>query len=267
MYFTKGSTSYWYEIEGEGEPVVLLHGFTGSSGTWSDFVREWKDEFQLLTIDLPGHGNSIHGQPVTMEACCADLVSLIEDLGFEKVHVIGYSMGGRTALSFAVYHPEKLLSLTLESASPGIKNEQERVDRSYRDEQLAKRIEQDGMEAFVDFWENIPLFQTQKNLPADTRQNIRHERLSHSADGLAMSLRYMGTGKQPSWWNRLEELEVPILLLAGAYDEKFIKMNKSMANLTPRADLTIIEKAGHAIHVEQPQIFGKIVSGFLKSIK
>ncbi|WP_174614110.1 2-succinyl-6-hydroxy-2,4-cyclohexadiene-1-carboxylate synthase [Virgibacillus ihumii] len=266
MYFSKGDTSYWYETTGEGEPVVLLHGFTGSTGTWSEFVREWQHEFQVITIDLPGHGKTTHSRPVTIEECCSDLVSLFNYLAFDKVHVIGYSMGGRTALSLAMLYPEKLCSLTLESSSPGLSDDQERMDRRHRDAQLAKRLERDDIEAFVDFWENIPLFDTQKKLPNETRQKVRNERLNQSAEGLAMSLRSMGTGQQPSWWDRLNELKLPVLLLAGAYDEKFIGINKLMAKRMQQASLRLIEDAGHAIHVEQPQIFGKIVIKFLRNV-
>ncbi|WP_077327674.1 2-succinyl-6-hydroxy-2,4-cyclohexadiene-1-carboxylate synthase [Virgibacillus siamensis] len=266
MYFTRNGTSYWYEIEGEGKPVVLLHGFTGDSGTWSRFVSEWKHEFKLLVIDLPGHGKTVSERSVTMEACCADLAGLFAELGLHQVHILGYSMGGRTALSFAMLHPEKVSSMTLESTSPGLNDEKERTARVNRDEQLAKRLERDGIVAFVDFWENIPLFQTQKKLPEMIRQSIRDERLSQSAAGLAMSLRSMGTGIQPSWWDRLEELKLPVLLIAGAYDNKFVGINKIMVNHMPEADLMVVEKAGHAIHVEQPQFFGKIVIEFLQSI-
>ncbi|GAA0588317.1 2-succinyl-6-hydroxy-2,4-cyclohexadiene-1-carboxy late synthase [Virgibacillus siamensis] len=243
----------------------MLHGFTGSSETWSGFVRQWQHEFQVITIDLPGHGKTRHSRPVTMEECCSDLVSLFNHLALRKVHVIGYSMGGRTALSLAMLYPEKLCSLTLESTSPGLSYEQERMDRRNRDTQLAKRLERDGIEVFVHFWENIPLFDTQKKLLNDTRQKIRNERLNQSAEGLAMSLRSMGTGQQPSWWGRLHELKLPVLLLAGAYDEKFIGINKKMAKRMQQASLRLIENAGHAIHVEQPQIFGKIVTEFLRT--
>lgn len=266
MYFSKGDTSYWYEIRGKGEPVVLLHGFTGRSETWFGFVSEWQQEFQVITIDLPGHGKTTHSRPVTMEECCSDLVSLFNHLALEKVHVIGYSMGGRTALSLAMLYPEKLCSLTLESASPGLSNEQERMDRRNRDAQLAKRLERHGIEAFVGFWENLPLFETQQKLPNETKQKVRDERLNQSAEGLAMSLLSMGTGQQPSWWGRLSELKLPVLLLAGKYDAKFIGINKLMVKHMQQASLRLIENAGHAIHVEQPQIFGKIVIGFLRTI-
>jgi len=266
VYFKINGTVYWYELNGEGEPVVLLHGFTGTSGTWTTIVTEWLGGFQTLTIDLPGHGRTKPGPAKTMRDVCRDLAGLLDKLQWEKVHFIGYSMGGRTALSFALVFPERVKSLTLESASPGLANEEERYKRRQQDEKLAQRIESDGIEAFVDFWEDIPLFESQKQLPAAVRKKIRTERLSQSPEGLAQSLRFMGTGSQPSWKEDLPGLDVPVMLLSGEHDTKFIGINETMENLMPAAEHTTVKGAGHAIHVEQPATFGKIVTGFLKSV-
>lgn len=265
MYLTMNDTAYWYEMNGDGEPVVLLHGFTGTTGTWTNITGNIIYDFETLTIDLPGHGKTDADPPKTMEAFCRDLAGMLDYLGWEKIQLIGYSMGGRTALSFALIYPERVKSLTLESASPGLADKQERQNRQQQDESLAQRIERDGIEAFVDDWENIPLFQSQKQLPAAVRQTIRAERLSHSAAGLAQSLRFMGTGSQSSWWEKLQQLNMPVLLLTGELDRKFIKINQMMEKLIPEAEHVTVKDAGHAIHVEQPAIFGKIVIEFLHS--
>ncbi|WP_164668290.1 2-succinyl-6-hydroxy-2,4-cyclohexadiene-1-carboxylate synthase [Virgibacillus doumboii] len=262
MYFTINDSKYWYEVNGEGEPVLLLHGFTGTTATWSSFVEDWAKKYKVIMVDLPGHGKTDAFAPWSMDVFCADLVSFLNHLQLEKVHLVGYSLGGRTALSFTVFYPERVKSLILESASPGLELASERENRIHNDEQLAQRIEQDGMESFVDYWEMIPLFRTQDKLSSEMKRKIRDERLSQSAKGLAQSLRFMGTGSQPSWWDRLKDLTVPVLLLAGELDDKFIGINKKMFYRMPSADLTIVEDSGHAIHVEQPRIFGKIVNGF-----
>ncbi|MBP1950320.1 2-succinyl-6-hydroxy-2,4-cyclohexadiene-1-carboxylate synthase [Virgibacillus litoralis] len=267
MYFKVNDASYWYEIDGQGkETVVLLHGFTGTAATWTSFINDWQDHYQILTVDLPGHGKTTLGTPRTMEECCSDLIHLLNYLKLEKVHLAGYSMGGRTALSIAMLYPERIKSLTLESASPGLNSDDERKSRVNHDEKLARRIEQNGIESFVEFWENIHLFKTQKSLPNNIQNQIRDERLAQSAEGLAYSLRYMGTGKQPSWWDQLQDITIPVLLIVGAYDQKFIDINKLMSERISSSKLVIVENAGHAIHVEQPGIFGKIVNEFYNSI-
>ncbi|MFD1361426.1 2-succinyl-6-hydroxy-2,4-cyclohexadiene-1-carboxylate synthase [Lentibacillus salinarum] len=265
MHVTINGTAYWYELQGDGEPVVLLHGFTGTAGTWTNLIQDMADTFQVLTLDLPGHGRTGQDPAKTMETFCRDLAGLLDELEWQQVYLIGYSMGGRAALSFALVYPERVASLILESASPGLDGKTERETRRQRDENLAQWIELDGIEAFVAYWENIPLFQSQKQLPKAVRDQLRAERLSHSEKGLAQSLRYMGTGKQPSWWGLLEQLRLPVLLLTGEWDQKFINLNQAMERLLPEAEHIVIKGAGHAIHVEQPATFGKIVNEYLQS--
>ncbi|WP_121614853.1 2-succinyl-6-hydroxy-2,4-cyclohexadiene-1-carboxylate synthase [Virgibacillus halodenitrificans] len=264
MYYTIKKDKYWYEKHGESGPhVVLLHGFTGSSKTWEPFITAWQDQFQFITIDLPGHGNTKVSNVKTMKECCDDIKTLIKHLRINQFHLIGYSMGGRTALSFVMYYRELVQSLVLESASPGLSTTVERKERMKKDELLAAKLINEGIESFVDFWENIPLFNSQKELPINIKSAIREERLAQSPNGLANSLRGMGTGKQPSWWGELTKLDLPTLLLVGELDTKFVQLNKKMAEPLPHAHFQMIRKTGHALHVEQPEIFGKIVTGFI----
>lgn len=264
--FTIEDATYAYEIIGEGKPVVLLHGFTGSRKTWKKIVDEGKSGIQWILIDLPGHGDTKTESPRTMEACCHDLATLFSHEGIADFHLVGYSLGGRVALSFAMLYSELLLSLTIESASPGLKTFHEQKDRKQVDEQWARKIQAEGLEAFVNEWENLSLFTTQKALPEQIRKEIRAERLSQTEEGLAQSLRWMGTGIQPSWWNQLSRLKLPVLLIVGAWDEKFVTMNKEMEKYLPNGCLKMIPEAGHAVHLEKPDLFRKTFQAFLESI-
>lgn len=263
MRFTLNDATYAYEIYGEGEVLLLLHGFTGSKQTWQSFVEIWKKSFQVITIDLPGHGKTVTQTVRSMEACCHDIDQLLTYLQIEKVHLIGYSMGGRTALSFALLYPEKVKTLILESASPGLKQEADRELRRTNDEKLAKRIETEGLSAFVHFWENIPLFATQKKLPEQIKQKIYQERIAQTEAGLANSLRHMGTGSQPSWWENLSKLTIPVLLIVGELDTKFVTINKMMQKFITSATLEVVPDAGHAVHIEQAEIFDRLIRMFI----
>src|SRR5699024_7422968 len=187
-------------------------------------------------------------------------------LHLDSIHLVGYSMGGRTALSFAMLYPERIASLTLESASPGLTSRAERPERIENDEKLARRIEQDEIMKFVDYCEYIALFDTQKKLPAAVRQAIRDERTGQSTDGLTQSLRHMGTGKQPSWWGQLNAFKKPVLLLAGTEDEKFAEINKKMENQLQTSKFESVKNARHTINVKQPDNYSKLVSGFICNI-
>ena len=264
MYVAIEDGKYWYEVHGEGIPVVLLHGFTGSTETWNHVLHFMKG-IKVISIDLPGHGKTKLENPRLMEECCKDLNHIFETLELDSFHLLGYSMGGRTALSYACLYPQRLQSLILESASPGL-SEAERIGRVENDKWLANKLEKEGIRSFVDFWENIPLFSTQKKLSDSVKEEIRKERLGQDVIGLATSLRYMGTGKQPSWWNDLLAISMPVLLLTGEKDEKFVQINKKMQKLIVSCKLKVCEDVGHAIHVENPEIFGKLVTEFVKEV-
>ncbi|WP_102345202.1 2-succinyl-6-hydroxy-2,4-cyclohexadiene-1-carboxylate synthase [Bacillus sp. Marseille-P3661] len=268
MFLNLNGVEYYVEVHGKGEPLLLLHGFTGSGKDWHPFIEQWKTDFQLIVVDIIGHGKT--EQPAdharySIEAVANDLVEMLNLLNINHTSILGYSMGGRLALTFTVLFQERVRALILESSSPGLKTNEEQEDRKTKDHSLADKIEKGGIEAFVDFWERIPLFASQATtLPPDNRESLRKARLQNQPLGLANSLRGMGTGEQPSWWSRLKELTIPVLLLAGEWDEKFCNINKSMNVQLNNSKFVIVNDAGHAIHMEQPSIFGKIIIDYLK---
>ncbi|MBS7345782.1 MAG: 2-succinyl-6-hydroxy-2,4-cyclohexadiene-1-carboxylate synthase [Caryophanon sp.] len=249
----------WHEQQ--TKTIVCLHGFTSTSATWETLAHALP-EYRVVAIDLIGHGASAapeQGSHYKMETQVALLEDVFEALQLETFTLLGYSMGGRVALSYALTYPSRIEQLLLESASPGLAREHERALRKQADDALALRIEREGIEAFVNYWERIPLFYSQTTLPAEVQQAIRTERLAQREIGLANSLRGMGTGVQPSNWHRLEELEMPVILITGELDEKFCLLAQKMqAFLEQSAHLTIPD-VGHAIHVENPAQFATIV--------
>jgi 2-succinyl-6-hydroxy-2,4-cyclohexadiene-1-carboxylate synthase len=238
--------------------LLLLHGFTGSAQSWRPLLPTLSLHFQVITPDILGHGRSpIPPSPADyqMAKVAATLITLLDQHTRQPAHLLGYSMGGRLALYLAIHYPHRFRSLILESASPGLKTEAERESRRQRDNALADRIERDGIEAFVDFWETLPLWASQEQLPAPTRARLRQQRLQNNPIGLANSLRGMGTGVQPSLWPHLAEVTTPVLLLTGELDRKFVSIAQEMAPLFPRAQHIIIPHAGHTIHLERPKTY------------
>jgi 2-succinyl-6-hydroxy-2,4-cyclohexadiene-1-carboxylate synthase len=257
---------YNFEEAGEGSPLLLLHGFTGSEATWESNLPAFKPYFRVVTVDLPGHGASdapADPQCYSIEQTAAAIAAILDSLKIAKAAVLGYSMGGRVALYFAVHYPERVERLILESASPGLPTGQERADRAASDEALAGFIEQKGLVAFVDHWEKLPLFASQANLPEEVRAALRRQRLQNRPTGLAHSLRGIGTGQQPSLWENLAGLSCPALLLTGELDPKFKAIGQQMQVRLPAARLEIVGGAGHTIHLEKPREFENLVKGFL----
>ncbi|MBB4826087.1 2-succinyl-6-hydroxy-2,4-cyclohexadiene-1-carboxylate synthase [Sporosarcina luteola] len=251
-----------------GKPdIVFLHGFTGSTLTWRDTMKSLKDDFSVYAVDLIGHGKTsvpLAFSRYSMEEQVADLHCLFEKLGLSRFVLVGYSMGGRLALGYAAQHPDNIGALILESASPGLQKEEERLARQTSDASLAERIVKEGMVCFIDYWENIPLFHSQKTLPLEKQRAIRKERMNQTQIGLANSLQGFGTGSQPSYWEVLNKLEVPVLLVTGELDTKFVTIAREMKKELPNASQVIVPQAGHAIHVEKPELFVTIVKEYLE---
>lgn len=259
--------NYYYEIEGNGEPLVLLHGFTGDHTTWKN--SNLKQYFQVITIDIIGHGATDSPESFerySMKQVANDLATLLKRLDIKQINLLGYSMGGRLALSFAMYYPKYIKRLVLESSSPGLKTAEERKKRISHDEKLANMIRNEGITKFVNYWGNIPLFASQKNLPKMQQEAIRKQRLRNSPIGLANSLRGMGTGIQPSWWEQLDSVEFPVLLLAGALDEKFCRIANEMNNKLQNGQVVIFPNVGHTIHVEEPAAFDRTILHFIEHV-
>lgn len=257
------------ETGGDGPPLVLLHGFTGSTETWATLRAAAEKTHTVVAIDLPGHGNSsAPNDPdcYRLTRVADDLARVLDDLSIDRAAILGYSMGGRTALRFAVAHPDRVSALILESMSPGIADASEREARIRSDEDLADAIESDGIEAFIDRWECLPIWDTQKRVSAEARDRLRAQRLENRQEGLANSLRGAGPGHDEPLQGRLGEISTPTLLIAGALDTKYTEIATAMKDAMPNARLTLIPDAGHASHFEQPEAFASAVMAFLQDI-
>lgn len=252
--FVNGVT-YYFEVHGGGRPLLLLHGFTGSSQNWQPLLLELTAHYQVILVDVLGHGRTdspLDENRYAIERVAADLIALLDECGYAEVGLWGYSLGGRLALFTAVTYPHRISHLILESASPGLATAEERQERVAQDRELADWIEANGIEAFVERWENLPLWASQQQLPPETRRQLHQQRLQNNPIGLANSLRGMGAGAQPSLWEQLPALAAPALLLVGELDTKFVVINREMAALLPDAHLEIVPGAGHTVHLERP---------------
>ena len=257
---------YVISRQGTGEPLLLLHGFTGDHSTWQGIAPTLAAKHQLIMPDLPGHGGSdtpASAEDWQMSNVAADIISLLDALQLPRVHLLGYSLGGRLALYLALHYPRRFISLTLESASPGIADDEQRLARRQSDNQLADAIESRGIEWFVEYWGALPMWDSQAQLNPQQQLAQRKQRLRCQPAGLAGSLRGMGTGAQPSLWELLPGMQLPTLLIVGAIDSKFRRINAAMHAATPGSRLEIVEGAGHNSHLEKPRTFARLLAAYL----
>jgi 2-succinyl-6-hydroxy-2,4-cyclohexadiene-1-carboxylate synthase len=249
-----GELAYDEHGPADAPRMVLLHGFTQTARCWAPFDAALAEHHQLRLVDAPGHGASRHAH-----ADLVDAAWLVGVAGGPATYV-GYSMGGRIALQLALDSPDLVRRLVLISASPGLADHAERAARRERDDALAEHLEAIGVAAFLDEWLAQPLF---ASLPP-TRAH-RTERERNTAPGLAASLRALGTGAQQPLWDRLRELRMPVLLVAGVSDAKFVGVAQQMAEaIGVNAQVALVEGAGHTAHLEQPALTASLVLDWLR---
>jgi 2-succinyl-6-hydroxy-2,4-cyclohexadiene-1-carboxylate synthase len=233
-------------MAGVPEPLLLLHGFTQTGRGWDEVARHLAGErYRPLAPDLRGHGAAGTRRPIDMGSCVRDVVGLAAG----RFALGGYSMGGRIALHVALAHPERVSRLVLVSTTAGIDEPSERAERRARDEALAAWMQRRTIAEVADRWGAQPLFAGQ--VP-EVAAAARADRLRNEPAHLAAALRGIGTGVMAPLWSRLDEVAMPVAVLAGKRDAKFVALASRLARGLPRASLTIVPGAGHALTLEAP---------------
>jgi len=222
---------------------ALVHGFTQSERAWAAFPVE-----HATALRVPD------GLEFTATA------HALGDEGGRATYV-GYSMGGRLCLQLALDRPELVEHLVLISASPGIADDAERAARRASDEALAREIERDGVDAFLERWLAQPLFASLPRAAA----GIEDRRAANTVDRLAHQLVMLGQGSQPDNWPRLGELRMPVLLIAGALDTKYVDIAHRMGKAIANARVEIVDGAGHACHLERPDDVAHRLTSWLET--
>jgi 2-succinyl-6-hydroxy-2,4-cyclohexadiene-1-carboxylate synthase len=233
-------------MAGVSEPLLLLHGFTQTGRGWDEVARHLAGErYRPLAPDLRGHGAAGSRRPIDMASVLAD----VGGLAAGRFALAGYSMGGRIALHVALAHPRRVTKLVLVSTTAGIENPAERAARRERDEALADWIERHTIADFADRWGAQPLFAGQR---PEVAAAARADRLDNDPRHLAAALRGIGTGAMTPLWERLGELAMPVAVLAGERDAKFVALARRLVDELPHATLTVVPGAGHALALEAP---------------
>lgn len=237
---------------GNGPPVTFLHGFTQTGRTWLPVIEALDNRMTSTLIDAPGHGDSTNGQRTLYETA-QDIAGVMSPGA-----LVGYSMGARMALHTALIAPHKVTTLVLISGTAGIDSAEDRQIRRDSDRVLAQHLIEIGVPDFIEEWLALPMFSNlhrgDANIP---------ERLRNTAQGLADSLTYAGTGTQDPLWDRLHTLKMPVLIIAGADDHKFVAHAQRLSGLIGESTLHVVANAGHTVHLEQKKVFCEIFRSFV----
>jgi len=229
------------------ETLVLLHGFAGTHRAWDLVVPELGAErYMPLVPDLPGHGTKAGVRPLTFEACVRAVLAAAPP----EFALCGYSFGGRVAQHVALAAPERVTRLILVSTSGGLEDPGERAARRAEDEALADDIEDMTGAAFADRWQAQPVF---AGTPDDAAAWWRADLLRNDPRGLADGLRAYGPGVMEPVWDRIGTLRMPVTVVVGARDTKFVGYAERYRSLLPQAGLVVIPGAGHGLPREAPR--------------
>lgn len=265
---TDGTTLGVHEVPGNGHLVVALHGFTGDGTTMIPLLERVRNGRPAMAIDLIGHGLSQspdYLESYSMPSVVDQVLSIIGPHQPGTVHLIGYSMGGRVALSLGARAPWYFGSITTLSSTPGIENPVERAQRHGQDLALAEHLDEVGLETFIDEWLALPLFENYvAGLTPDQREQTRKQRNQASSLGLSNSLRALGTGAMPPVWNALRSIRSPILSLAGEQDSRYVDIGRRIQESAHDGRFYAVEDAGHVAHYENPTQVCHLIAQFLQ---
>ena len=241
-----------HEFVGQGRSTAFIHGFTQTSQSWKSLLPFIRTPLHSQLIDAPGHGLSVDGTRSLWETG-SDIIQTMQP-GI----LVGYSMGARMSLHAALLDPTRIEGLVLISGTAGIQDKDARELRLQEDNTLAKHICEVGVATFLSEWLQKPMF---NNLSAS--ESDLADRMRNTAEGLSNSLRYAGTGTQNPLWQRLNELHMPVLLIAGALDTKFVDIAQEMHGKISTSTLSVIADAGHSVHLEKPEIVAREIDNWL----
>ncbi len=246
--------------------VLMLHGFLGAGADWKPIAESLSDDHHVICPDLPGHGSNTLSESVPFVRVTQGLAAFMESRDIQHTALVGYSLGGRLALQFAITHPERITRLVLESASPGIDDEHVRNSRYTHDDALARELEALPDDAvFRDWlrqWYAAPLWQTLHREPHLVESLIDARASAHPA-GLAHALRSLSVGHQPSLWHQLDSLTCPVLLIAGGQDHKYMEIAERMTEINPAFARVPFDACGHNVHLESPAAYTTVLKSFL----
>lgn len=259
-----GGVRIAYETRGEGPVLVLCHAFGVDRTMWEPQIARFARTHRLVTFDQRGAGESDHPvpepgapDPYTVDTFAEDLRGVLDDLGVARARVLGLSMGGATALRFAIRWPERVEALVLASAMasrlPG-----KIIERARFVEQVMAR---EGLPAAYRYYFDGPLF---GGVPRDARFEAMMARCAAAATPHGFTGCYRVTIDRPSMVEGLDRIQAPTLVLVGEKDTYYLDEAEMMARRIPRARKVILKGVGHAMSIEAPEAFADEVLRFLE---
>ncbi len=259
----------YYEVTGDGFPLVLSHEFGGAYQSWEPQVRFFSRRYQVITYnhrgfppsDVPRKASD-YSQDILVE----DLYQLLRHLGIKEAYVGGCSLGGNIALNFGIAHPEMTRALIIAASGAGTTGRDTFVPKL---EGLAQQVETTGWKVLAERYAHEPnRIQLQRKDPRGWQEFI-DELAAHSNEGSAHLIREVIIKRPPvsELEAKLKKLKIPTLIMIGDEDEMCIDPALIMKKHMPGAGLLVLPQSGHVINLEEPAIFNQALLDFLTAVE
>ncbi|MCW1994853.1 pimeloyl-ACP methyl ester carboxylesterase [Bradyrhizobium diazoefficiens] len=241
----------YYEVHGDGPPLLLTHGYSSTSAMWREQVDALAGDHKLVLWDMRGHGQSDYPddpKAYSEALTVGDMATILDTVGSKRAVIGGLSLGGYMSLAFMRAYPQRVRALLIIDTGPGFKKDDAREAWNARALATADRLEREGLDV----------------LKAATRE--RASASHRNASGLALAARGMLTQRDAKVIELLPDITVPSLIVVGADDTPFLAASDYMAAKIPGAQKVVIPAAGHAVNIDQPKAFVDAVVPFLKNL-
>jgi pimeloyl-ACP methyl ester carboxylesterase len=254
----------YYEAHGTGDTIIFCHEFAGDIRSWDLQVNHFSRNFQVITYCARGYSpTSVPENPelYSQDLVIDDLKGLMDFLKIDKAHIVGLSMGGNVALNFGIKYPEQAKTLTIAGTGTGSDNPdlfRERISK------FSDGMRSEGMAFMSDYLKGPQRVQHQLKDPKGY-QLFCEQFLEHSNIGSANTFYGIMTKRPPIFdlKNQLSNIKIPVLVMTGDEDDPCIKPSLFIKESIPGAGLIMFPRSGHAINLEEPQLFNTSVTEFI----
>lgn len=251
------------DLKSANKTLVCLHGFMGSFKTF-EFLKKQTD-YNVIAIDLIGHSfseQSSNKEDYQLKHIAESLEQIFDKLNLDEFYLLGYSYGGRVAMTYAYSYPNRVKHLILESASFGLSTEEERNGRHLNDQKQADSLAKLGMKEFVLKWQKSSLFSSQKLLDTSIYEKEIHQKINQNPICMSLSLLESSVAHQPNYLETSLFDMIPITYISGKLDVKYTEIGQKSA-IIKQFDFITIEEAGHCVHLEKPELVMDIIFAIL----